>query len=956
MKYLLVILLLIGKSFLTIAQPYKYSSYENSKDYLLINLFNNVIPPQEYIYENVLRSHDANKMMAQRDSAMEYLKVYANNAIALIREPDQRYNADSGYAITLITMDNSELKLNLYSLFRQPLKNENYSNPIFKYTFNENFYLPSMGLLNYKLEDENIFEIKARIYAKYIKQLVKENILYKTSLTHNEIKNLSDSIFTDIDYTADSTFKALLMFQLELFIYNNGKIWSNYYFYNFRVKHIEEFIGILNAHEQVTVYYYMGRMLSELGRYSEAYKYYFKAYYSASKHVTNNELGLQSLYNAYFILCMNYDNYYFREKRFNILPLFKPTNKNDSINLVLLKELTIMYNVIDNYTQVDTNTRFSIYVYTIYDMINTLRFAQQNNLLISNRVASLCYNELTSLCGVTYNHQVLAVNYYALSIKNTMFNSEFVSQAVKPMTDMVDYLLNFKDYKNSRIMLNDALTISNAMNSVNYAMMPISKLAYYYSSLGQTDSVYYIKHVMDSLYDNNLLTAYAINKYYEPTLKMIQDKYQDSNSKIRINKIPLPNKNDYTLEYANYERMEQEAKDEVNELENKKILAVQKDYEKYLLEQQKDNEREELRKILNSTIRIKELKLKELDKKLRISDTLLAKSKREKDSISGYNETLKATSDSLQIAIQDATDTLDARNDTLISRQKSINELNQSVQELNTVSWILASLFFLTSIGLSITLFLLNRSYKYASGFMQKRLVYHQSKNDNLSFEQSIDLALGYADSITPKNNNDKISLTNLKSKLNNLSAYLTHLFIYQESTIVNSKKQFVTLEEEIENVINYVELEKYKKTMHIDIIPSSIVKSHWEKLMIPSNILQPFIENSIKHGFETHAMNKIEIDLVKENNQYNLILSDNGKGINLGLLHEKYKKRTTLNFFKNKDLNNDKSISLSDIEEYLIFLWRPFKRNITFNIYKNIKTMSNGKGTIIELENLKSW
>jgi sensor histidine kinase YesM len=96
-----------------------------------------------------------------------------------------------------------------------------------------------------------------------------------------------------------------------------------------------------------------------------------------------------------------------------------------------------------------------------------------------------------------------------------------------------------------------------------------------------------------------------------------------------------------------------------------------------------------------------------------------------------------------------------------------------------------------------------------------------------------------------------------------------------------NVAKKTVTLEEELNYIKYYINLEqmRFDKEFETEII----MPDDWEgnKIMIPSMILQPFIENCIKHGFvfkKEKAKIKLEFQITK-NDFLKCIIEDNGIG-----------------------------------------------------------------------------
>ena len=97
------------------------------------------------------------------------------------------------------------------------------------------------------------------------------------------------------------------------------------------------------------------------------------------------------------------------------------------------------------------------------------------------------------------------------------------------------------------------------------------------------------------------------------------------------------------------------------------------------------------------------------------------------------------------------------------------------------------------------------------------------------------------------------------------------------------SKKE-ISLERELEIVQFYMDLENTRCnnsfTYSIDVDPSLDI----EATMIPPLILQPFVENSIKHGFAGKDKgNQIKITILPESNNLLCEITDNGVGFSAG-------------------------------------------------------------------------
>lgn len=96
-----------------------------------------------------------------------------------------------------------------------------------------------------------------------------------------------------------------------------------------------------------------------------------------------------------------------------------------------------------------------------------------------------------------------------------------------------------------------------------------------------------------------------------------------------------------------------------------------------------------------------------------------------------------------------------------------------------------------------------------------------------------------------------------------------------------NSRNTFITLEEEAHTIENYLLIEKFCNGDRFDYtvtIQDSIEKDY---VKIPPMLLQPFVENAIKHGLK-HINDKrgmIHVDFTEKDNLLECSVTDNGVG-----------------------------------------------------------------------------
>ena len=154
---------------------------------------------------------------------------------------------------------------------------------------------------------------------------------------------------------------------------------------------------------------------------------------------------------------------------------------------------------------------------------------------------------------------------------------------------------------------------------------------------------------------------------------------------------------------------------------------------------------------------------------------------------------------------------------------------------------------------------------------------------------------------------NDKQEAYNYLTKFSSLIRENLHL----------STQNFVVFEQELSLINRYLELEKlrFKESFRYQIIVGEDV----EEVKIPTMIIQPYVENAIKHGLlhKKEGMKKIKIEFyIKEGVLVSKIL-DNGIGI------KRSKEIQQANGVKRK------SFSTKSIQERLLFLRDYYKTDI---------------------------
>lgn len=142
----------------------------------------------------------------------------------------------------------------------------------------------------------------------------------------------------------------------------------------------------------------------------------------------------------------------------------------------------------------------------------------------------------------------------------------------------------------------------------------------------------------------------------------------------------------------------------------------------------------------------------------------------------------------------------------------------------------------------------------------------------------------------------------NAMASLQNLSQHeksiQTTLFISRFAKIMrqsleNTYEELITIEEELDFLTQYLEIQKLRYPNKFDYEFHVADSLEINELKIPGMIIQPFVENSIEHGFKAiDYLGKIDITIVENENQITIEIEDNGKGVNLVAKEKEYKSR----------------------------------------------------------------
>ncbi len=181
--------------------------------------------------------------------------------------------------------------------------------------------------------------------------------------------------------------------------------------------------------------------------------------------------------------------------------------------------------------------------------------------------------------------------------------------------------------------------------------------------------------------------------------------------------------------------------------------------------------------------------------------------------------------------------------------------------------------------------------------------------------------------------------LNSIQYYLKHVNAEMAHVYLKKFTKLIrlnfdNVQKNFNSLHNECSALELYLALENMrfdnKLTYNIAIAPELDVNN----LMIPSMIIQPFVENAIWHGIMPKQSNgHVEITLVKDKDQIIISVEDDGVGIQS----------------ENSKIKDHNSSAIKMVRERLSILSRLSGHTTSVKVI-NLKDLSEKSGTRVEI------
>lgn len=199
--------------------------------------------------------------------------------------------------------------------------------------------------------------------------------------------------------------------------------------------------------------------------------------------------------------------------------------------------------------------------------------------------------------------------------------------------------------------------------------------------------------------------------------------------------------------------------------------------------------------------------------------------------------------------------------------ERTIAELNQQKRIDNLqIRFLIAGVLAALLIALSVFLFYRQKHLRNKQLIMETEQRLNRARMNPHFFFNALASLQGFA-----LRENDGRALASNLSKFSHI----------MRETLESTYKEYVTVEQEMQFLSEYLELQKMRFPQAFHYRMSAAALDEPDQLLIPSMIIQPFVENSIEHGFKGIDYAG-ELDILFDVEDAHVVVSifDNGKGL----------------------------------------------------------------------------
>ena len=141
-----------------------------------------------------------------------------------------------------------------------------------------------------------------------------------------------------------------------------------------------------------------------------------------------------------------------------------------------------------------------------------------------------------------------------------------------------------------------------------------------------------------------------------------------------------------------------------------------------------------------------------------------------------------------------------------------------------------------------------------------------------------------------------------LKNDNKKASNFLTQFASLTRATLNNSAAETISLASEISMLKNYIELERMRSSNKFDFQINFDDNLEVDFIQIPPMIIQPFVENSIKHGFNNlNRTGLLKLNITDKTDWIEFIIEDNGSGIQKNMTKPKVHRSMAMIIFEKR-------------------------------------------------------
>ncbi len=213
--------------------------------------------------------------------------------------------------------------------------------------------------------------------------------------------------------------------------------------------------------------------------------------------------------------------------------------------------------------------------------------------------------------------------------------------------------------------------------------------------------------------------------------------------------------------------------------------------------------------------------------------------------------------------------------------QKNLALKTESAKRNRVTGWLISSLILLISLFIFASFLVKNiRARKRAYAALEKRN--EEIKEQALQLSKQARLIAKFQSQMNPHFTFNALhNIYGLVATNDNEKAVtqIQSLASLMRQTLTNSVKEEITLEEEIAYLKNYIDFEKATSAVNFDFRVE--VAGDLQDALIPPMMIQPFIENSVKHAELDKVIKPfVKVMVIKEHDLMKLVIEDNGTGI----------------------------------------------------------------------------